>query len=108
MPAVTYEQVDLPKWTDRQYDHYHIAAFNLKTNSKIISFNHLNHKMKYYPNWISRGKSPTHTQIAKRSFGFHCALIDTYELAFKDKRRNTYCCDCHFLHIFVQMIPMLI
>lgn len=100
MTAVTYEQVDLPKWADRQYEHYHIAAFNLKTNSKIISCNHLNHKMKYYPNWISQGKSPTHTQIAKRSFGFHCALIDTYELAFKDKRLNTYCCDCHFSSYF--------
>ena len=102
MDNIKYEQVILPNWVDRQYERYHVAANNMKNNSYIISCNSLNHCLKFFPHWLSQGKTPTHSQLAKRSYGFHCALIDTYELAFKDKTLDIYCCDVHFANNFTQ------
>ena len=93
---VEYEQVELPNWVTRQYEPYHISAYNMKMMSGMIGCRSIYHHIEFYPYWKRIGKKPTHAQIAKYNYKYHCALIDAYELAFKDGAIPIYCCDTHF------------
>ena len=97
---VCYEQVQLPPWVERQCQPYHISAYNMKMLSQIADCKSTYHNMEFFPHWKRIGKKPTHTQIAKYAYKYHCALIDAYELAFKDKAIPLYCCDTHFENCF--------
>lgn len=97
MMCVTYEQVHLLPWHQRQFDSSHISTMNMKTICSIVSCNSSNHSVKYFPTWQrSNGSTTNHSKIAKLPYGFHCALFDCYELAFFDKKLEKYCCDAHF------------
>lgn len=93
---ITYEQVILPPWSERQYEKYHISSRNLKDYSELLSCNAHNHAIEYYPNWLKHQKTHSHTRLAKLSYGHHCALVDSYELAFAEDTLDKYCCDMHF------------
>ena len=97
---VDYEQVYLPGWIERQKEPYHISAFNMKLQSKIIGCSDKYHCMEYNPYWKRIGKKPSHSEIAKYAYTYHCALVDAYELAFKDGAIPNYCCDTHFENCF--------
>ncbi len=93
---ITYQQVELPPWEERQYKKYHIASYNMKKASQILSCHSQNHRIKFNPAWKRQGKHQTHSRLAKLSYGYHCALIDSFELAFADNTLDYYCCDSHF------------
>jgi len=93
---ITYEQVTLPPWEQRQLEPAHIAAGNMKRESQIVACQPHNHGVTFRPHWKRQGRTPNHSQIANYSYGYHCALIDVYELAFFEKTLPYYCCDLHF------------
>ena len=101
MHNIIYEQVSLPKWNQRQHESWFIGALRMKSCSKLYACNSNYHAMQYLPNWKLFDKEPTHTQIVKYLFNFHCALIDAYILSFYEETLPTYCCDMHFKHVFV-------
>jgi hypothetical protein len=93
---ITYEQVTLPPWEQRQFEPSHIVAGNMKRGSRLMSCQPYNHKATFRPHWKRQGRAPNHSQLASCSYGYHCALIDAYELAFFEKTLPYYCCDLHF------------
>lgn len=95
-----YSQVNLPIWSMRQFEKSHIAAFNMKLTTNLISCHRDNHKIPYKPTWLYKGETPNHTKIAKFAYGAHCALIDCYEMAFYERKLDLYCCDMHFVDYF--------
>lgn len=98
---VTYDQVNLLPWKDRQFEKSHIAAFNMKNVTNLIPCHRKNHGLKYNPSWLYQFKTPNHTKIAKLSYGAHCALIDCFEMAFYENSLIHYCCDDHFKDYFI-------
>ena len=98
---IMYAQVGLPNWVERQYLESHIAAFNMKTNTMDISCNPNNHSVRFRPRCKDTSIVPTHSQLARTNYGHHCALVDCYEMAFYEKTIPNYCCDTHFLEIYV-------
>ena len=93
---ISYEQATLPPWKERHFGSYHIAASTMKRGSQLMSCQPKNHKVPYFPYWRRKGKEPNHSQLAKHNYGYHCALIDAYELAFFEETLPCYCCDTHF------------
>lgn len=100
---INYEQVELPPWVEREPAFYHISAYKMKQQCRIVSCNKDYHSITYYPHWKRLNKQASHTQMAKESYGFHCALIDAYELAFKDGAIDPYCCDLHFKRLYLNI-----
>lgn len=94
--GITYEQVPLPIWKDRQFKDYHIATHLMKSVSEILSCSYRNHTVNFMPSWKRDCKTPTHGNLSKFTYGHHCALIDCYELAFYQETLEKYCCDLHF------------
>ena len=99
MKHVTYKQVSLPSWKQRQFEPSHIATSTMKKVSGLLSCKPSYHNVPYFPHWKRKGKQPNHTQLSKLGYGHHCALIDAYELAFYDEALPNYCCDAHFQKI---------
>jgi len=93
---ITYKQVTLPSWEQRQFEPSHIAAGYMKRVSRLMACQPNNHEATFRPHWKQQGRPPNHSQLAKLNYGYHCALINAYELAFFEKNLPYYCCDLHF------------
>lgn len=100
MQNVNYAQVHLPGWNTRQRESYFHSALRLRLCSKLYGCSSNYHAMQYLPTWKLLDDSPTHTQIAKLIYNYHCALIDVYLLAFFEGTLPMYCCDEHFMHVY--------
>ena len=96
-----YEQVYLPHWNQRRFALYHMSAFVMKEHHAIDKLcSKSNHSLKYRQSLKRRYNTPTHNQLARQQYGFHCALIDCFEMAFYENALPTYCCDDHFIDLF--------
>lgn len=93
---ITYQQLHLPTWDIRVTEQYFLSALKMKETTNIASCCATNHEILYDPYWNSIYKKPTACKRAKSQFGFHCALFDSYLLAFYDKTLDYYCCDISF------------
>lgn len=100
---ITYDQVDLPSWSERSNKNYHLSAYKLKVYSRLLPCNYTKHTMDFNIHW-KETDSPTHTQIAKDMYGYRCALINAFELAYYEFQLALYCCDVHFHHNAHQLI----
>ena len=76
---MTIMDVGLPPWAERIYQAYHQMAVTYKQEFVPILDKRCCHEahdmFKRYPI-----KRLSETEIAKRDYGFHCALYDAYEL----------------------------
>lgn len=97
----TYKQINLPGWNVRDNKDYFLATYLMKTTSKMFSCSSKLHSMNYLPFKLKKkGKLNTNAQNAKNKFGFHCALMDSYLIAFYERDIPCYCCDEHFKRNF--------
>ena len=96
IPDLKYKQCELPNWETRRDKDYHLAAYYMKEFSKILPCNRLRHSMNFIPRQRN-SENITHGQMSKKAYGFHCSLIDCFELAFFEQTLPLYCCDSHFI-----------
>ena len=98
---IYYETIKLPAWNSRQFDKPHISALKMKQFSSIHSCNASNHALSYRPAWKLSAKKPSHSQQARYMYGFNCALISAYEIAFYKGMLELFCCDKHFKNLYL-------
>lgn len=98
---ITYAQVSLPPWIQREKLDSHCAAYKMKLCTQLLPCSHEYHYIKFSPTWIHQNKTANHTRLAKLIYGSHCALIDCFELAFFESALPIYCCDVHFTDLFL-------
>lgn len=99
---LSFAQVELPKWIERQYADYHLATKTMKEIShfQICSKQMHRGQFKYLKNTLSHN----HSKIARYMFGFHCSYFDCLQLAFYEKTLPLYCCDYDFKDVFIKDI----
>lgn len=90
---LTYKQVILPPWIERETAPYHLAAFKMKEVSKRMKCSKDNHQVTFQTNTYN---SSNHSKIARIIYKHHCALVDAFELAFFEQQLPLFCCDKDF------------
>ena len=102
---ISFMQVNLPNWKERQFLKSHICALNMKNASKLLPCHKDFHSIKYSPSWLYEKLIPNETKIAKLSYSFHCGFIDAMEMAMFDNAVELYTCDRQFRDIILCNIP---
>lgn len=90
---LTYEQVNLPPWIQRETAPYHMAALKMKEVSTQLKCSKVNHQVAFQVNAIN---SSNHSRISRIIYKHHCALVDAFELAFYEQQLPLFCCDNDF------------
>lgn len=93
----SFNQVRLPNWSERDGQRYYNATYLMKSTSLMFACSYKNHLMEYLPFRMKQNKLlETDSQLCKYKFKYHCALFDSYMLAFYMQQIPEYCCDDHF------------
>lgn len=72
--------LDLPMWTVRRYEPYHVMAKSFKDNMVALAGKRCSKKAHSFYEVPPYGKGSLESYQAKLEHEFHCALYDAYEL----------------------------
>lgn len=98
---ISFQQVNLLPWKERQFLKSHISALNMKNASKLLPCHQKNHSLKFNPFWQYKNVSSNESKIARLTYGFHCSLVDSLEISFFDNALDLYHNDKQFSKLFL-------
>jgi len=94
---LSYEQVNLPEWIERKTADYHLSAHTMKEVAQYQNCHKQNHRLDLRMDFRV---CANHSQIARYMHGYHCALFDSFELAFYERSIPLFCCENDFSNVY--------